>query len=136
MLIIDTYLNDSQGKGFGLFSRNPILKGDVYWIRDLSFDRIFDPKQMQNFDSKTISFIQYYGFKEATGNWYLCVDNARFCNHSDKANTINEFDKKGELLRCIASKDIEAGEEIVCDYRKTCISCIDQLGFLDAEQRL
>ena len=133
MLIVETYLDKSEGKGIGLFSKNIIKEGHAYWIRNTSFDRLFTMGDVTNLGAQLFDFIKYYGFLEPTGNWYLCVDNARFCNHSMNANTINEFNSQLELQKCIASKDILPGEEILCDYRKTCITCVDELGFNDTE---
>lgn len=43
----------------------------------------------------------------------LCGDNARFMNHSFEPNC---DDDGGEFTT--AARDIEAGEELTCDYRR------------------
>lgn len=133
MLVIETFLDISLGKGVGLFSKNLIKKGELYWIRSDTFDKINTPDNMASYYPLQIIFIKTYGFLEASGNWYLCIDNARFSNHSDYPNTINHINEKGELLSCSVSKDILPGEEILCDYRDICQSCVIELGFENVE---
>ncbi|HXA03069.1 MAG TPA: SET domain-containing protein [Cytophagaceae bacterium] len=134
MLIVETYLSQTESKGAGLFSKDLLPKGTTWWIRSQEFDKIALPVEFSSYTELAQSFIKEYGFLESTGNWYLCIDNARFCNHSDKPNSINEFNENGELISCITIKDVFPGEEILCDYRKTCITCKDNLGFENKEQ--
>lgn len=134
MLIVETYLAESYGKGIGLFSKKFIPQGSVYWVRNEKFDKISTKKEIDDYDSLQQGFIKTYGFLEATGNWYLCVDNARFSNHSDNPNTANNINKIGELISCIVIKDIHPGEEILCNYRDICQACIIDLGFENNEE--
>jgi len=133
MLVVETYLTESGEKGIGLFAKELILKGEQYWVRNENFDKLSTQVQMETFDKMQRDFIKTYGFLETTGNWYLCIDNARFSNHSDKPNTINNINSRGELISCIASKNILPGEEILCDYRDVCMTCVSDLGFENLE---
>lgn len=136
MLVVDTYLKTSERKGIGLFSSQFIAKGSPYWIRNVQFDRIISSKDFLNLDQLQQDFIRKYAFKERSGNWYLCLDNGRFCNHSDMPNTENVFDAGGELLACIAILDIQADDEILCNYRDLCEHCKAELDFLDRRLNL
>lgn len=129
MLTIDTYIDKSPGKGMGLFSRCKILKGTIYWRRSESFDNVFTLKELDQFPKIAKDFITKHGFQEKNGNWYLCNDHARFSNHSDNSNTLHEFDSNGLLQCSIASKDIEAGEEILCNYCEICLTCKEGVSF-------
>ncbi len=129
MLIVETYLAESERKGVGLFAKKFIPKGDAWWIRNEAFDKITEQTIMKTYSDLAKTFIKNYGFLEPTGRWYLCIDNARFSNHSDKPNSKNILNDKGEIISCIALRDILEGEEILCDYRETCITCADKLGF-------
>jgi hypothetical protein len=133
MLIVETYLSESKGKGVGIFTKNLIPKDTVWWIRDLHFDKLITPEEFNLHTALAKQFIKDYGFLEATGNWHLCIDNARFSNHSDKPNTLNNWNEKGELISCIALKDIDADEEILCDYKEICVTCKESLGFENKE---
>jgi len=129
MLLADTYLDLSPGRGIGLFAGEAIPIGTKWWERKEEFDKLFLPDQINSLHILTISFIKTYGFLEPTGNWYLCIDNARFSNHSDFPNTANITNHNGELLYCIASRNIPIGHEIFCNYREICRSASQNLGF-------
>jgi uncharacterized protein len=133
MLTVETYLAESKGKGVGLFAKKPIPKGEAWWIRNEAFDKVTDQAIVESYPPLAKTFIKNYGFLEPTGRWYLCIDNARFSNHSDLPNSMNILNDKGEILSCIAFRDILEGEEILCDYRDTCITCANNLGFDNKE---
>lgn len=129
MLIVDTYLKPSEGKGIGLFAKTDISKGMTWWIRNELFDKVITLAEIDTMNVLAASFIKTYGFLEPAGNWYLCIDNARFSNHSDSANTYNHITKNGKLVYCTATIDIKAGEEILCNYRELCLTCVSGVGF-------
>jgi len=130
MLLVETYIAISERKGIGLFTKSFIPKGTVYWIRDEKFDRVFTKGQMLELRSLAIAYIQYHGFLEKSGNWYLCNDNARFSNHSSNPNTINHFDNDGLIKHSSMSQDINEGEEITCDYTEICMTCANGIDFI------
>ncbi|MBS1526683.1 MAG: SET domain-containing protein [Bacteroidetes bacterium] len=129
MLIVETYIGPVSGKGIGLFAGQFIPKGSVYWIRDLNFDREFSPDELEALQEPGRTYIQKHGFLQSDGKWYLCGDNARFSNHSDQPNSINQFDDHQRIIKCVAAIDICEGEEITCDYRDTCRTCANGLPF-------
>jgi hypothetical protein len=55
------------------------------------------------------NYFKRYCFKW-NGLLYFCIDNARYMNHSLESNTREEPDGT------YADQDIQAGEEIVCNY--------------------
>ena len=125
MLIVETYLDFSHGKGVGLFAKANILKGTKYWIRNEFFDKIFRPDDFEKLEKISIDYIQKHGFLEISGNWYLCGDNARFTNHSYTPNSENKYDSNNLVEYSYALQDIKIGEEIFCDYTKICEACKD-----------
>lgn len=129
MLLIETYLKYSTGKGIGLFARNDIKAGSTYWIREENFDRVFDILDIKSLNKYAIEFIKKYGFQEINDNWYLCYDNDRYCNHDDFPNTTNHFDNNGLLISCTAKITIRANQEILCDYREICKTCYKGVNF-------
>jgi len=132
MLIVNTYLDMSEGKGVGLFAKELIPKGKIWWIRNEQFDKVIMESELASYAQLAANFIMTYGFHEPAGNWYLCIDNARFSNHSYIPNTFNKLNAKGELVFCTATKDIFPGEEILCNYKDICIASQIDLGFKDA----
>jgi SET domain-containing protein len=133
MLLVETYIAHSPGKGIGLFSRVAIQKGTIYWVRNEIFDKIISPEQINTFTELAANYIFMHGFKEISGNWYLCSDNARFSNHSKNPNSLNHFDLAGLIEYSYAAKDIASNEEILCDYTNTCQTCINGVPFDDTE---
>lgn len=129
MLLIESYLDNSSGRGFGLFASAYIKKNTVFWVRNELFDKIITNKEFFKLNQISKKYVERYACLEKSGNWYLCSDNSRFSNHSFKNNTINVFDNMGILQKQFASKDIKAGEEILCDYTELCLTCKNGLNF-------
>jgi SET domain-containing protein len=133
MLIVETFLEDSPKKGVGLYSTHFIPKGNKWWVRNELFDKVTSKAEFEKLPLLAQEFIKTYGFLEPTGRWYLCIDNARFSNHSDSPNSENELNENGEIISCFAIRDINPNEEILCNYRETCQTCVDNLGFENIE---
>lgn len=113
MLRVKTYLDKSPINGIGLFAAEFIKKDSLVWDFDGEIDRIFSHNHNN-------SFIKKYSYMD--NGWYiLCVDDARFMNHSKEPNTIN-----GSRHETIACRDIQIGEEITCDYFEIDDSAIEK----------
>jgi hypothetical protein len=132
MLIVETYLSPVKGKGIGLFTKTLIPNGATYWVRNTAFDKFISIEEFESYTEMAKDFIRNYGFQEKSGMWYLCIDNARFVNHDRTPNTYNHFNSTGELIKCTAIYNIQPGEEILCDYRKTCTTCEKEVGFVES----
>ena len=130
MLLVETYIDNSAGKGMGLFAKQYISKGEKYWMRNELFDKVITEIYLSYLPNLAVQFIKKYGFMEITTDWYLCGDNAKYSNHSDLSNTNYHFDKDGLIEFYTALKDIAIGEEIFCDYRKICSTCAKGIDFL------
>lgn len=129
MLLVGTYLDFSPGKGIGLFANETIPKGTSYWLRNELFDRVFTEKELGMLERSAVDFIMKYGFKEASGNWYLCNDHARFSNHSPTPNSKSIYDSTGIVKYNIAVDEIKIREEIFCDYTEICAASKEGLEF-------
>jgi len=57
----------------------------------------------------------------------LCADNAKHMNHSDSPNVVNGEDGDGVETN-VAARDIEAGEELTCDYYSFDLDAARKLG--------
>ena len=132
MLLIETYLDLSPGKGLGLFAKCDIVKGTRFWLRSEVFDKVITPDDMNSLNELALEYVKRFGCLEKTNNWYLCADNARFSNHADNPNSKNEFDENGLIKYHVASRDIKAGEEIFCDYKELCQTCKNGISFSES----
>jgi hypothetical protein len=96
--------------GFGVVATKFIPKGTITWVLD-KFDREFTPKAFLEFDKPYQDILDFYAYRNASGNYILCWDHARFVNHSFNSNcltTAYDFE--------IAIRDIQPGEQLTDDY--------------------
>ncbi len=111
MIVVETYLKESLGKGIGLFSKKFIKKGTVMWKYNPIVDIIINKKDIPKLMKK---FYNTYAVEVDKNRIMLNTDNARFVNHSKNPNmkSFGRFDNN------IAIKNINSGEEITIDYEK------------------
>ena len=115
MLIVKTSLKMSSipGAGIGLFADEFIPKGARIWEFTPNLDLKLSKKEYDNFTGLNADFLYKYTYR-CNGEYILCVDNGRFINHSDDANT----DDSSSFLQTLAKRDILAGEEITSNYNE------------------
>jgi uncharacterized protein len=112
MIRIKTVIQKSPIHSIGLFANQFVPKGTITWQQDPEFD-IYLP---DNFLEKIPEVIrdEFYGwvyFDYSAEKYILCCDNQRFINHSsDNYNIISEPSKD------VALRDIQIGEELLCNY--------------------
>ena len=113
MLLVKTYLAPSTIHGTGLFAAEPIAKGTVIWRFDERVDRRFAKAEREALPEPAHSFLMTYSYPEVLGGdtYILDGDHARFMNHSETPNTDCVVDT-------ITTRDVAAGEELLCDYRE------------------
>ena len=114
MLLVRTRLGQSNRHGIGLFAAEFIPKGTVIWRRHPLFDASFSHDQVQQMAPPSREqFLNYAYFDKESRCYILGYDDHRFINHCSKnpnvASTPNED---------VAARDINQGEELLCDYRK------------------
>ncbi len=115
MLTVNTKLGTSKISGVGLFATEFIPKGTIIW----KFDPFLDKRiTNEEFDVQPLivkKFLSTYcfAFNDAL---YLCVDNARFFNHSKTPNCFSDEMSETHLGYTKALRDIEVGEELTDDY--------------------
>lgn len=119
MLLVKTKLSYSPIHGIGLFADEFIKKGTEVWRFTPKLDRVFTEQELQEQNTHDREFLETYCFKYF-GKYYLCVDDARFMNHSAKPNCTDigvDDIQDDDLGYTVAIADIQPGEEITCDYR-------------------
>lgn len=111
---VKTKVGISTVNGFGLFADQLIPKGTVTWQYDPEFDTAFTQKQIDELSEISQNYLRYYTYyDENIKKYVLCCDNQRFINHSSKRLNIDSTPN-----RDVAARDIQQGEEMLCDYTK------------------
>lgn len=111
MLLIPTVVHISPGKGLGLFSVGPVQEWAVVYIDEPLFCKSYSEQEYESLPAAGKEFLDTYSnFKD--GQYHVCLDNARFWNHSDKPNC--GYVSETEV---VALRDINIGEELTINYR-------------------
>lgn len=115
MLRIPTFLASSNipNAGLGLFTRDAVPAGTILWQFDAGFDQEI---RVLPEDPILRRYVLIYGYipHDEPKRWVLCLDDARFFNHSDTPNCADLDDYTR------AARDLRAGEELTSDYRAFC----------------
>jgi hypothetical protein len=126
MLLVKTKIGPSKIHGIGLFADQFIKKGTPIWRFAEGLDLKLTEKELMSLPKLAQDCILNYCYHSVVDDAYvLCFDDARFFNHSNKCNTTSidvPNDKEGLE---VASRDIEPGEELVCDCKEFDIDCRD-----------
>ena len=116
MLLIPTYLAKSKIHGTGVYTATPVAKGTPIWVFDPSVDQSYTDSEFNRMVLAMPALqgnqLRSWAYKE-NGNWILCGDNAKFFNHNEINPTANE--KTGVMS--VANRDLQAGEELTCNYK-------------------
>lgn len=113
-LLVKTFIKESTmpGAGMGCFSSQFIPKGTKIWELNTALDRIYTQQDFDRLSDLEKAFVSTYAYKHHN-LYFLCVDNARFFNHSvERCNTLDPSD----VYCTFAARDIDAGEEIISNY--------------------
>ncbi len=115
MMLVSAYLAPSLIEGLGVYSTEPIRKGDLVWRFDKRFDQLIPMATLDEVDERTRTFIERYGYDMPMYPGFLALDadEGRFMNHCDTPNLDFGHPDTGYAL-----VDIPAGVELTCDYRE------------------
>jgi SET domain-containing protein len=111
MFRVPTYVSRSSIHGFGVFAAARIPRGTTIWEFDPAADWALTEAEMAVFPAKLREQMEAWTYVSEEGLYILCSDAAKFMNHSFQPNC----DDRGK--NTVAARDIEAGEELTCDYR-------------------
>jgi SET domain-containing protein len=112
LFLIETYIKESNGKGFGTFTKNFVPKGTIIWKFMEGFDIKVHVDKLNELNDIQKDFIDKYFWKEGD-YYYSSCDHSIFQNHSYKPNSIPYGPDE-----MIASTDIQKDEEIVVSYNQ------------------
>jgi SET domain-containing protein len=113
MFRVPTYVARSSIHGYGVFAAVHIPAGTVIWEYDEDADWALTEEEMAAFPEKLRTQMEAWTYQNEHGAYILCSDTAKFMNHSFEPNC----DDRG-WVETVAGRDIEAGEELTCDYRE------------------
>jgi hypothetical protein len=121
MLLVETTVRPSEVHGIGCFTNEFIPKGKRVWVFDRRIDPIVYRSQLSRLPKAMQTLLDQKGFA-ATRRWrqciVLCGDDSRYMYNSDAPN----------LVKNVACRDIEAGEELTCDYWSFDLDAAKKLG--------
>lgn len=123
MLLVKNYLDKSPIHGMWVFAWEDIPKWAIVWKYVKDFDAIIPANKLLYFPEIAQKWIEHYWYLE-NGNYILCMDDAKFFNHSEN----NNVDDKWGSETTIANKDIMKWEEILCNYESYDEIAIKKLG--------
>jgi uncharacterized protein len=118
-----TELRSSPLHGLGLFAKRDIPRGTIWWKTNRSNIMLLGHSQYKTLKASHINdtignlleIARIYGYFSAKlDSIVVCLDNARFVNHSFEPNS--GAPDNGDPLSSVALRDIVAGEEITEDY--------------------
>jgi uncharacterized protein len=116
MLLVKTKLAHSAIHGIGLFADEFIPRGTIIWKFNPVIDITLCLDQIEKLAEPSFEQIKKYTYRSMiSGCYVLCGDDARFFNHSTEPNCYDVCESEEQDLT-IASRDIEKGEELTCDY--------------------
>ncbi|MBC7234389.1 MAG: SET domain-containing protein [Chloroflexi bacterium] len=127
MLLINATIGPSPIHGIGVFTREPIKKGQLVWVRDPRIDISIPVSDIAAFPKPVQDFIYMYGYmtmEHGRKVIVLCGDHGKHMNHADEPNLIEAEDGISD----IAARDIEAGEELTCNYYHFDLDAARKLG--------
>lgn len=116
MMLVPCYLAASQIEGLGVYSREPIKKGQLIWKFDPRIDRVIPLDSFSDADERLDDFLKRYTYVPHFDR-SVCIldgDEGRYMNHSETPNT--DFSSTTETGYALF--DIAAGVELTCDYRE------------------
>lgn len=112
MILVKTRVNVSNVHGIGLFADQFIPKGTITWEYHPLFDTAFSEAEVAQMPEPAKKMFFHYAYFDKDLNKYvLCFDDQRFINHSAKHPNILSTPR-----RDTAARDIEPGEEMLCNY--------------------
>lgn len=112
MLTIRTKVKTSgiDGAGDGLYTTEPLVKGQVIWKKDITDIIIVENEYGSLKVDGLTDWIEKYGTVDDEGNWFIDGDECKYCNHSLTPNILF-LEYVG-----VALEDIESNTELFCNY--------------------
>ncbi|HSD56499.1 MAG TPA: SET domain-containing protein [Candidatus Saccharimonadales bacterium] len=115
MIHIKYQLKTSELHGIGLFADQAVRKGDIVYTASPLLDLNITQEQFDSLDQKEKGEILWWGFfDEPSQMWHVDFDVSKFINHSYIPSLTQDSNHDDACL--LATRDIEAGEELTQNY--------------------
>jgi SET domain-containing protein len=127
MLLVRATVHASNIHGLGCFANETIVKGKAVWIYDKRIDIRISVWELLSLPESMQEFLNMYGYAEMIQKQRvitLCGDHAKHMNHSD---TPNVMQCGGNCEIGIATRHIDIGEELTCDYTEFDLGAANKL---------
>lgn len=112
MLTIPAYIDRSPLHGVGVFAKEFVPGGAKIWEWHPLFDMMIEPDAYEALPPQVVAQIEIYAYQSDPGGPYIFeATHGKYMNHSPEPNTDFNTPYVGYALR-----DIQAGEELTCDY--------------------
>jgi SET domain-containing protein len=117
VILVPSAVRPSPIHGCGLFATTFLPKGTPIWRFLPGFDQIFTPDQWAALPEPARSHTRHFCFvRHGDLHVILSGDHACFINHAEPPNT-GAPPNAIPPVTTVALRDIQAGEEITCNYR-------------------
>ena len=117
MLLVKTKTRQSDIHGLGLFAGQFIPKGTAVWKVTPGFDQRFTEEEILALPELLQTYLCKYAYRSKKSGLYIfAADDGKYVNHSDNPNCFSEYSDDEEEAVCVATVDIQIGEEITDDY--------------------
>jgi SET domain-containing protein len=113
MMLVRTYLAQSEIQGLGVFAGEFVPAGKQLWVLNPKFDIFVHTDEISMLPAHMQDYVARYSYPhlEIDGVRIVDCDDGKFMNHSDRPNTdFHIFDRGYALV------DIAPGDEITCSY--------------------
>ncbi len=116
MLLVKTKIGQSAIHGTGLFADQFIPEGTVTWQYDPLLDVGITKAQLEELAPISKEFLLYYAYYDKARDLFIIpTDHLKFINHSKNEEKLNIASTPDQDT---ALRDIQPGEELLCDYYK------------------
>ncbi len=116
MILVKTRVGQSRKHGLGLFADQLIPRGTSTWEYVPWFDISYTEDDLKKMSEPAREAILWYAyFDPKIDKYILPSDDQRFINHSA---SIEDITIESTPDRDVAIRDIQPGEELLCDYNK------------------
>ena len=132
MLLIDHYVAKSTIHGLGVYSADFVPEGQKVWEFHPAIDRIVPEGEFERLPCYVRQIIKSkFEYLPDWKAFLITLDGDQFMNHSDHPNLISRD------FALFASRDIQPGDEMKCDYRHVLVLSFNpDTGMPHSSQRL
>lgn len=100
----------SAAIGRGVVATAPLPRGTIVWLQD-RFDRVVPRDEGLGLDAAHRAVLDQWAHLDGNADWVLCWDGGRLVNHACDPSIRG----LGPSIM-VARRDLQAGDEITCDY--------------------